>query len=82
MPEPRQNKENRGLIEKLSSLANFHAQTMDKLQGLEVQLVKSTNQKASVEAREKKTKEDASLVSLEVDARNPWLQIVSTVWAF
>ncbi|XP_056273208.1 unconventional myosin-Vc isoform X2 [Pseudoliparis swirei] len=69
-----QNKENRGLIEKLSSLANFHAQTMDKLQGLEVQLVKSTNQKASVEAREKKTKEDASLTTTklqkEIDALN------------
>uniref|UniRef100_A0A8C3A176 Myosin VC n=1 Tax=Cyclopterus lumpus TaxID=8103 RepID=A0A8C3A176_CYCLU len=67
-----QNKENRGLMERLSSLANFHSQTIDRLQGLEAKLAKSTSQQASVEAREKKTKEDASLVSLEkeIDALN------------
>lgn len=41
---------------------------MEKLQGLETQLEKSTNQKASLEKREKKAKEDVSLVSIEVDA--------------
>ncbi|XP_039882835.1 unconventional myosin-Vc [Simochromis diagramma] len=56
-----QNKENRGLLERLTSLANSHSQTMEKLQGLETQLEKSTNQKASLEKREKKAKEDASL---------------------
>lgn len=47
---------------------------MEKLQGLETQLEKSTNQKASLEKREKKAKEDASLVSIEVDA---WSLFVS-----
>lgn len=59
-----QNKENRGLMERLTSEANARSQTADKLQGLEVQLEKLTNQKASLEAREKKAKEDASLVSV------------------
>uniref|UniRef100_A0A3P8P4V1 Myosin VC n=1 Tax=Astatotilapia calliptera TaxID=8154 RepID=A0A3P8P4V1_ASTCA len=62
-----QNKENRGLLERLTSLANSHSQTMEKLQGLETQLEKSTNQKASLEKREKKAKEDASL---EVEVLN------------
>uniref|UniRef100_A0A4W6D3M3 Myosin VC n=1 Tax=Lates calcarifer TaxID=8187 RepID=A0A4W6D3M3_LATCA len=57
-----QNKENRGLVERLTSLANTHSQTVDRLQGVEAQLEKSTNQKASLEAREKKVKEDATLV--------------------
>ncbi|KAL3061380.1 hypothetical protein OYC64_009542 [Pagothenia borchgrevinki] len=55
-----QNKENRGLMERLSSLANSHSHTVDRLHGLEAQLEKSTNQKVSLEAREKKVKEDAS----------------------
>lgn len=52
-------------MERLTSLANSHSQTVDRLQGLEAQLEKTTNQKASLEAREKKAKEDASLVSPE-----------------
>ncbi|KAM9854201.1 unconventional myosin-Vc [Aulostomus maculatus] len=56
-----QNKENRGLMERLTSLANSHSQTVDKLQVMEGLLEKSTNQRASLEAREKKAKEDASL---------------------
>lgn len=55
-------------MERLTSLANNHSQTVDRLHALETQLQKSTNQKASLEAREKKVKEDASLVSLEVNA--------------
>uniref|UniRef100_A0A673C6A1 Myosin VC n=1 Tax=Sphaeramia orbicularis TaxID=375764 RepID=A0A673C6A1_9TELE len=58
-----QNKENRGLMERLTSLANSHSQTVDRLHSLETQLEKSTNQNASLEAREKKVKEDTSLVS-------------------
>ena len=50
-------------MERLTSLANTHSQTVDRLHGLETQLEKSSNQKASLEAREKKVKEDASLVS-------------------
>ncbi|XP_029377906.1 unconventional myosin-Vc [Echeneis naucrates] len=56
-----QGKENRGLVERLTSLANTHSQTMDRLQGVEAQLGKSASQKASLEAREKKVKEDAFL---------------------
>uniref|UniRef100_A0A3B4YC32 Myosin VC n=1 Tax=Seriola lalandi dorsalis TaxID=1841481 RepID=A0A3B4YC32_SERLL len=65
-----QSKENRGLVERLTSLANSHSQTVDRLQGLEAQLEKSTSQKATLEAREKKVKEDATLVSHEVHAKH------------
>uniref|UniRef100_A0A665VY25 Myosin VC n=1 Tax=Echeneis naucrates TaxID=173247 RepID=A0A665VY25_ECHNA len=74
-----QGKENRGLVERLTSLANTHSQTMDRLQGVEAQLGKSASQKASLEAREKKVKEDAFLVSLKFMAnsfcslRNPMI---------
>uniref|UniRef100_A0A3Q3FNL4 Myosin VC n=1 Tax=Labrus bergylta TaxID=56723 RepID=A0A3Q3FNL4_9LABR len=60
-----QSKENCGLVERLTTLANSHSQTVEKLQGLEVKLEKSTHLKASVEAREKKAKEDAGLQNLE-----------------
>lgn len=56
------------MVERLTSLANTHSQTVDRLQGVEAQLEKSTNQKASLEAREKKVKEDATLVSLEINS--------------
>lgn len=68
IPVSSQSKENRGLVERLTSVANSHSQTVDKLQGLEAQLEKVTNQKTSLEAREKKAKEETGLVSLEVDA--------------
>ncbi|KAM4572314.1 unconventional myosin-Vc [Odontesthes bonariensis] len=55
-----QNKENRGLMERLTGLANSHSQTVDRLHGLEAQLEKSTNLKASLEAMGRKAKEDAS----------------------
>ncbi|KAK1887275.1 Unconventional myosin-Vc [Dissostichus eleginoides] len=61
-----QNKENRGLMERLSSLANSHSHTVDRLHGLEAQLEKSTNQKVSLEAREKKVKEDASQIRTQL----------------
>ncbi|XP_029289703.1 LOW QUALITY PROTEIN: unconventional myosin-Vc [Cottoperca gobio] len=64
-----QNKENRGLMERLTSLANSHSHTVDKLQGLEAQLEKSTNQKVSLEAREKKAKEDASLTTTQLQKK-------------
>uniref|UniRef100_A0A3Q3KRB3 Myosin VC n=1 Tax=Mastacembelus armatus TaxID=205130 RepID=A0A3Q3KRB3_9TELE len=57
-----QNKENRGLVERLTSLANTQSQAVDRLQVLEAQLEKTTNQKALLEAREKKAQEDANLV--------------------
>lgn len=55
-------------MERLTSVANSHSQSMDRLQVLEAQLEKVNNQKESLEAREKKAKGDASLVGLEVDA--------------
>nr|XP_040017639.1 unconventional myosin-Vc isoform X3 [Gasterosteus aculeatus aculeatus] len=61
-----QNKENRGLMERLTHLASANSHTVDRLQGLEAQLEKSNSQKASVEAREKKVKEDASLTTAQL----------------
>uniref|UniRef100_A0A7N8XGD1 Myosin VC n=1 Tax=Mastacembelus armatus TaxID=205130 RepID=A0A7N8XGD1_9TELE len=60
-----QNKENRGLVERLTSLANTQSQAVDRLQVLEAQLEKTTNQKALLEAREKKAQEDANLIVLK-----------------
>ncbi|XP_035379484.1 unconventional myosin-Vc [Electrophorus electricus] len=57
-----QNKENRGLMERLTSLANTHAQAMDRIQALEVELSKASNERASVEEREKKAKEESNQV--------------------
>ncbi|XP_031688697.1 LOW QUALITY PROTEIN: unconventional myosin-Vc-like [Oncorhynchus kisutch] len=54
-----QAKENRGLLERLTGLAGAHAQGLDKLRCLEAQLGKSATEKASLEEREKKSKEDA-----------------------
>ncbi|XP_037539495.1 unconventional myosin-Vc [Nematolebias whitei] len=56
-----QNKENRGLMERLTSLANSNSQTVERLQSLEAQLTKLTTQKASLEEKERKAKEEASL---------------------
>lgn len=55
-------------MERLTSVASSHSQSVDRLQVLEAQLEKVNSQKESLEAREKKAKEDASLVGLEVDA--------------
>ncbi|XP_036816733.1 unconventional myosin-Vc isoform X3 [Oncorhynchus mykiss] len=55
-----QGKENCGLLERLTSLAGAHAQGLDKLHSLEAQLGKSATEKASLEEREKKSKEDAA----------------------
>lgn len=62
-----QNKENRGLMERLTSEANARSQIGNRLQGLEAQLEKLNDQKASLEAREKKVKDAASQVSSEVE---------------
>ncbi|XP_015256011.1 PREDICTED: unconventional myosin-Vc [Cyprinodon variegatus] len=55
------NKENRGLMERLTSLASTHSQTMDRVRSQEAQLEKITNLKASAEERERKAKEEANL---------------------
>lgn len=64
-----QNKENRGLVERLTCLASTHCQAMNRLQSLEVQLEKSNNHKSSLEAREKKVKEDASQALAELQVQ-------------
>ncbi|XP_034032084.1 unconventional myosin-Vc [Thalassophryne amazonica] len=61
-----QSKENCGLVERLKILANSNSQAMGRLQSLEAQLEKSASQKASLEAREKKVKEDATLVAAQL----------------
>uniref|UniRef100_A0A4W5RJF2 Myosin VC n=1 Tax=Hucho hucho TaxID=62062 RepID=A0A4W5RJF2_9TELE len=55
-----QGKENRGLLERLTGLSGAHAHSLDKLHSLEAQLGKSATEKASLEEREKKSKEDAT----------------------
>uniref|UniRef100_A0A673ZXC0 Myosin VC n=1 Tax=Salmo trutta TaxID=8032 RepID=A0A673ZXC0_SALTR len=55
-----QAKENRGQLERLTGLAGAHAQGLDKLRCLEAQLGKSATEKASLEEREKKSREDAT----------------------
>ncbi|XP_060770464.1 unconventional myosin-Vc isoform X2 [Neoarius graeffei] len=57
-----QNKENRGLMERLTSVANAHAQGLDRVQSLEVELNKAANERLSVEEREKKRKEETDQV--------------------
>lgn len=61
--ESSQNKDNLGLMERLTSEANARSQAVERLQALEAKLVKLTTEKASWEARETKAKEEASLVS-------------------
>lgn len=52
-------------MERLTSEANARSQAVERLQGLEARLEKSTNEKASLEARQAKAKEDANLVGCE-----------------
>lgn len=49
-------------MERLTSLANAHAQGLDKVQFLEVELSKAASEKLSVEEKEKKSKEEANQV--------------------
>ncbi|XP_036399627.1 unconventional myosin-Vc isoform X2 [Megalops cyprinoides] len=65
-----QSKENHGLLERLTGLASAHAQDMDKLQRLEADLSKSANERTSLEEREKKAKEDANQVIVQLQAQN------------
>lgn len=57
-----QNKENRGLMERLTSLANANAQGLERVQSLEVELSKASNERLSVVEREKKSKEETNQV--------------------
>lgn len=67
--ESSQNKDNFGLMERLTSEANARSQAVDRLQALEAKLEKLTTEKTSWEARETKVKEDASLVSEKSGSR-------------
>lgn len=49
-------------MERLTSLANAHAQGLDKVQSLEVELSKSASERQSVEEKEKKRKEESNQV--------------------
>lgn len=49
-------------MERLTSLANAHAQGLEKVQSLEMELSKAANEKQYVEEREKRSKEESSRV--------------------
>lgn len=49
-------------MERLTSLANAHAQGLDRVQSLEAELSKAANERLSVEQREKKSKEETNQV--------------------
>lgn len=49
-------------MERLTSLANAHAQGLDRMQSLEVELSKAANERLSLEEREKKSKEETNQV--------------------
>lgn len=49
-------------MERLTSLANAHAQGLDRVQSLEVELNKAASERLSVEEREKKRKEESNQV--------------------
>uniref|UniRef100_A0A7M4FZU1 Myosin VC n=1 Tax=Crocodylus porosus TaxID=8502 RepID=A0A7M4FZU1_CROPO len=65
-----QNKENHGLLEKLTSLASTHAHDLDTIQKLELELEKLTTQKRISEDKGKKYKDDKEQVNLLVLACN------------
>lgn len=54
-------------MERLTSLANSHSQAVERVQSLEAQLEKSASKRASLEAKELKAKEDATLVSVQIN---------------
>ncbi|XP_052399957.1 unconventional myosin-Vc [Carassius gibelio] len=55
-----QNKENRGLMERLTSLSNARAQGLEKIQALEAELGKLTNEMAALEERARTKSEEAN----------------------
>ncbi|KAJ8002543.1 hypothetical protein DPEC_G00160000 [Dallia pectoralis] len=70
-----QGKENRGLLERLTSLSGVHAQSLDKLHGLEAQLVKSAKEKAMLEEREQNGKEDATRMISQLQEEKDCLMV-------
>ncbi|XP_062404048.1 unconventional myosin-Vc [Sardina pilchardus] len=69
-----QGKENRGLMERLTGLANAHSQGLDKLQALEAELSKSANDRVSVEKQEKRNKEAANQMITQLQAQKAALE--------
>uniref|UniRef100_A0A8C2HZ93 Myosin VC n=1 Tax=Cyprinus carpio TaxID=7962 RepID=A0A8C2HZ93_CYPCA len=59
-----QNKENLGLMEKLTSLSNARAQGLEKIQALEAELGKLTNEMAALEASARTKSEEADQVKI------------------
>ncbi|XP_029431771.1 unconventional myosin-Vc isoform X3 [Rhinatrema bivittatum] len=69
-----QNKENHGLLERLTSLASTHASDVDKLNKLEAELEKASAQKRAQEEKGKKYKDDAEQKIAKLQAQNTELQ--------
>ncbi|XP_034763494.2 unconventional myosin-Vc-like isoform X2 [Acipenser ruthenus] len=65
-----QNKENHGLLERLTGLASAHSHDVDKLQKLEANLKKSTAQKKMFEEDLKKHKEETKQVITQLQTHN------------
>ncbi|KAJ8340437.1 hypothetical protein SKAU_G00350700 [Synaphobranchus kaupii] len=65
-----QSKENHCLLERLTGLATAHTHDVDKLQRLEAELSRSANEKTSLEERERRSKEDANQVIIQLQAKN------------
>ncbi|MGH0143615.1 UNVERIFIED_CONTAM: hypothetical protein FKN15_003689 [Acipenser sinensis] len=65
-----QNKENHGLLERLTGLASAHSHDVDKLQKLEANLKKSTAQKKMFEEDLKKYKEETKQVITQLQTHN------------
>ncbi|XP_077328704.1 unconventional myosin-Vc isoform X1 [Lithobates pipiens] len=69
-----QNKENHGLVERLTSLASTHAQDNDKLHKLESDLEKSVTRLKSQEEKGKKYRDDTEQKISKLQAQNADLQ--------
>ncbi|CAJ0939016.1 unnamed protein product, partial [Ranitomeya imitator] len=74
-----QNKENHGLMERLTSLASAHSHDADKLHKVEKELEKSLTQRKSQEEKGKKYKEDTEQVHVPcVHCRDSWCHCPAT----
>ncbi|KFU87255.1 Unconventional myosin-Vc, partial [Chaetura pelagica] len=67
-------RENHGLLERLTNLASTHANDMDTIQKLELDLEKITAQKRTYEEKGKKYKEDSEQKILKLENQNKELQ--------
>ncbi|NWT65011.1 MYO5C protein, partial [Prunella himalayana] len=69
-----QNRENHGLLERLTNLASAHMNDVDTIQKLESELEKLTAQKRTYEEKGKKYKEDSEQKILKLESQNKELQ--------